>query len=60
MSNRPPFCTNRTVLPISLVGTEYRADANRTQDSLSTFRVTGAGPISNLREGNGGAAPLVP
>ena len=39
---------------VHLVGTEYRADANRTQDNRSTLQVTGSGPTCGRSDGNAG------
>ena len=33
ISNRPPSCSRMTVVPISRVGTEYRAEANRSRST---------------------------
>jgi hypothetical protein len=40
------------VAAISRAGTEYRADPNRTHDSLSTLRLAGLPPICGRRAGS--------
>lgn len=43
ISTRAPSTRTPTWVPISAVGTEYRAEPRRIVDSLSTLRLTGAG-----------------
>ena len=48
-----PSTAISTVVPMSCEGTEYRADPNRTHDSLSTLRLAGRAPVSHRSDGSG-------